>query len=159
MYTPRRAFSPSSVVGYATGFRTGGAGFHYKGDDENFVALSEAGLFKPFNDPKWHLMYKTMKNDKLDASEISTLLKRSPILVGYYEPKVNGYHMNVIVGARRGLRSGNRAHRDGPVLRDLPVQKSQLLLKVLFRDHARIFDEGACGANVRLLVTEMVRAR
>ncbi|QQS41931.1 MAG: hypothetical protein IPM63_03015 [Acidobacteriota bacterium] len=71
----------------------------YKGEDENYGALSEKGLFKLFNDPRWHLMYTTMKNDKLNASEIGTMLERSPVLVGYYEPKVNGYHMNVIVAS------------------------------------------------------------
>lgn len=71
----------------------------HKTDDANFGALTETGLFKLFNDPKWHLMYKTMKNDKLSASELNSMLARGPVLVGYYEPKVNGYHMNVIVAS------------------------------------------------------------
>lgn len=68
-------------------------------DDANYGALTEKGLFKLFNDPKWHLMYTTMKNDKLSASDLDTMLDRSPVLVGYYEPEVNGYHMNVIVAS------------------------------------------------------------
>lgn len=71
----------------------------YKTKDGNYGALTEKGLYRLFNDPKWHLMNKTMKNDKLNASNLGEMLDRSPVLVGYYEPEVNGYHMNVIVVA------------------------------------------------------------
>jgi hypothetical protein len=71
----------------------------HKTDDANFGALTEKGLYKLFNDPKWHLVHTTIKNDKLNASTLNTMLERSPVLVGYYEPAVNGYHMNVIVAS------------------------------------------------------------
>jgi hypothetical protein len=68
-------------------------------EDSNFGALTEKGLFKLFNDQKWHLMHKNMKNSQLNASKINGFLAKSPVLVGYYEPSVKGFHMNVIVAS------------------------------------------------------------
>lgn len=68
-------------------------------EDDGFGALTEKGLYLLFNDPKWHLVYETMKNSQLNASKLDKFLARSPVLVGYYEPKVQGFHMNVIVAS------------------------------------------------------------
>ncbi len=70
-----------------------------KTEGDNYGALTETGLFRLFNDPKWHLSYTSMKNDQLSASKLDKFLVKSPVLVGYFEPKVQGFHMNIIVAS------------------------------------------------------------
>lgn len=49
------------------------------------------------HDQRWHLHYDQKKSDKITIDYLSSRLSRSPVIVAYYEPKVKGYHLNVIV--------------------------------------------------------------
>lgn len=67
-------------------------------EGENEGALNGKGLFKLMHDQRWHLHYdKELDNTKITLGYIAEKLARSPVIVAYYEPKVKGYHMNVIV--------------------------------------------------------------
>lgn len=66
-------------------------------EGENYGALNEVGMSKLLNDQRWFLHYDKKKNDKIKFEYLDKILKRGPVMVAYYEPKVKGYHMNVIV--------------------------------------------------------------
>ncbi len=63
----------------------------------NFGALTKEGMNKLVFDQRWHLHFDKMKNDKITIDYLSRKLAVGPVMVAYYEPKVSGYHMNVIV--------------------------------------------------------------
>jgi hypothetical protein len=54
-------------------------------------------MSKRLHDQRWFLHYDKKKNDKIKFEYLDKLLKRGPEMVAYYEPKVKGFHMNVIV--------------------------------------------------------------
>ncbi len=66
-------------------------------EGENEGALTEKGMYRLLHDQRWHLHYDQKKNDKVTIEYLEGLLARSPVMVAYYEPKVKGFHMNVIV--------------------------------------------------------------
>ena len=66
-------------------------------EGENYGALNEVGMYKLINDQRWHLHYDKKKTDKITAEYMNRILQRGPVMVAYYEPKVKGFHMNVIV--------------------------------------------------------------
>lgn len=66
-------------------------------EGENNGALTDKGMYRLLHDQRWHLHYDQKKNDKLTLDYLTGKLSRSPVMVAYYEPKVKGYHMNVIV--------------------------------------------------------------
>jgi len=67
-------------------------------DGDNMGALNAKGLFRLMHDQRWHLHYdKDLDNTKITLNYLTDKLSRSPVIVAYYEPKVKGYHMNVIV--------------------------------------------------------------
>lgn len=66
-------------------------------DGPSFGTLTTEGLNKLVHDQRWHIHYDTKKNDKITFEYLERILSRGPVMVAYYEPKVEGYHMNVIV--------------------------------------------------------------
>jgi hypothetical protein len=66
-------------------------------EGENTGGLNGKGLFRIMHDQRWHLHYdRELDNTKITLNYILDKLSRSPVIVAYYEPKVKGYHMNVI---------------------------------------------------------------
>lgn len=64
-------------------------------------ALTGIGLDRILMDQRWHLDYepKITRLEQVTPDLIEKYLVRSPILFTYYEPNVEGFHMNVIVSA------------------------------------------------------------
>lgn len=64
---------------------------------KDFGALKEQGVKVMFNDPRFPICGQPMLQEKLSSGMVTNLLKTSPILIAYYEPSVDGFHMNVLI--------------------------------------------------------------
>lgn len=65
--------------------------------DSNFGGLTKDGMKAMFNHPPFKMQYKKYGAGSLKMSSIKSRLKKSPVLIIYYDSTVGGYHANVIV--------------------------------------------------------------
>jgi hypothetical protein len=66
-------------------------------ESENYGALTQWGVRIMFNDNRFPVIGEVTDSSKLRVDQIRRLFDRGPILIAYFEPYVNGYHMNVLV--------------------------------------------------------------
>ncbi len=66
-------------------------------EGNQYGSLTDKGMYRLIHDQRWHLFHDEKKNDKITFDYLSKILERGPVMVAYYEPKVSGFHMNVIV--------------------------------------------------------------
>lgn len=72
----------------------------YKEEDEEaegFGAMTDIGVRVMFNDNRFRVVGEQSDSSKLGVKRANELLNISPVLIAYFEPSVNGYHMNVLV--------------------------------------------------------------
>ncbi len=67
--------------------------------DQNFGGLTKEGMKALFNHSPFKMQYKRYDAGALKISSIKKRLKKSPIVIMYYDSTVQGYHANVIVKA------------------------------------------------------------
>lgn len=65
--------------------------------NSNFGGLTKAGMKALFNHPPFKMQYKRYSAGSLKMSSLKKRLKKSPIVIMYYDSTVQGYHANVIV--------------------------------------------------------------
>jgi hypothetical protein len=65
--------------------------------DQNFGGLTKAGMKALFNYSPFKMQYKRYGAGSLKMSSLKKRLKKSPIMIMYYDSTVQGYHANVIV--------------------------------------------------------------
>lgn len=65
--------------------------------DQNFGGLTKNGMKALFNHAPFKMQYKRYGAGALKMENIKKRLKKSPIVIMYYDSTVQGYHANVIV--------------------------------------------------------------
>ncbi|MEZ5427642.1 MAG: hypothetical protein R2747_15345 [Pyrinomonadaceae bacterium] len=72
---------------------------NYKGGEnaDGFGAMTDIGVRFMFNDMRFRIVGEHSDSGKLVVKRANELLNISPVLIAYYEPAVDGYHMNVLV--------------------------------------------------------------
>jgi hypothetical protein len=77
--------------------------------DQNFGGLTKAGMKALFNYSPFKMQYKKYGAGALKLASLTKRLKKSPIVIMYYDATVQGYHANVVVKAEEvlwGLANG-----------------------------------------------------
>ena len=69
-------------------------------ESEGYGALNEWGVKIMFNDSRFPVVGIPAMSSSLRIDQVAGLLEKSPVLIAYYEPKVNGYHMNVLAALK-----------------------------------------------------------
>lgn len=67
--------------------------------DANFGGLTKAGMKALFDHKPFKMQYKRYGAGSLKLASLKKRLKKSPIVIMYYDSTVGGYHANVVVYA------------------------------------------------------------
>ena len=67
--------------------------------DENFGGLTKKGMKALFDYAPFKMQYKKYGAGALKMASLTKRLKKSPIVIMYYDTAVGGYHANVVVYA------------------------------------------------------------
>ena len=67
--------------------------------DENMGGLTKKGMKALFNHAPFKMQYKKYGAGSLKLTSLKKRLKKSPIVIMYYDSTVGGYHANVVVHA------------------------------------------------------------
>jgi hypothetical protein len=65
----------------------------------NYGTISRDGLIAVLNDTRWGMSAEAMPGVRLTTTLINQKMRRGPVIVGYYEPAVQGNHVVVAYGA------------------------------------------------------------
>ena len=71
--------------------------------NQDFGGLTKDGMKALFDHPPFRMQYKQYGAGSLRLSSLEKRLKKSPIVIIYYNSSVQGYHANVVVKAEEIL--------------------------------------------------------
>ena len=67
--------------------------------DPNFGGLSHEGMIKMIGKKRFHMKAKEMAGISLSSYYLNKKMKKSPVLITFYDITAGGYHANVLVDA------------------------------------------------------------
>ena len=89
-------------------------------NNPNYGTISREGLIAVINDPRWGMTASAMPGSQLTTVLLNQKMRQGPVILGYYEPAVNGKHVVVAYGASATHVAA--MNPDGGHLRGLPVE-------------------------------------
>jgi len=68
-------------------------------NNPNYGTISRTGLISVLNDTRWGMVASPMPGAQLTTVLLNQKMRLGPVIIGYYEPEVQGNHVVVAYGA------------------------------------------------------------